>query len=145
MNYTHIPTVLNSRIGSVKQNMSLFQSCSSSLDDSTSLRALLKRLRSSVCSCLCLFCSPHCQILFFFSRECVVLSVSVSLPLCVCSLSANSVLTSRRVDPLTVIPLPNLRGVSGELAALSANRFTQMGSSQKPPNPPATVNMESII
>lgn len=73
------------------------------------------------CVCVCSslsFLRSHCQILIFFFFSwgvCGPICVSMFPSLCVflsLSLSVYSALTSRRVDPLTVIPLPNLRGVS---------------------------------
>lgn len=78
---------------------------------------ILKCLCVCVCSSLSFFRS-HCQILIFFFFSwgvCGPICVSMFPSLCVflsLSLSVYSALTSRRVDPLTVIPLPNLRGVS---------------------------------
>lgn len=69
-----------------------------------------------VCVAVCVCCSLSlCQNRLFvcFFPGSVWSCLWVCSCLCVCSLSVNSVLTSRRVDPLTVIPLPNLRGVSG--------------------------------
>lgn len=52
----------------------------------------------------------QCQVLIL--SQCSYLREHIPAFVCVPSLSVYSVLTSRRVDPLTVIPLPNLRGIS---------------------------------
>lgn len=69
----------------------------------------LKCLHPSVRFCLCLSCSPLTARFLFFPGS-VWSCLCERVPVFVC---VPSVLTSRRVDPLTVIPLPNLRGVSG--------------------------------
>lgn len=74
------------------------------------------------CVCVCVFLPlffplslPDPDFFFFSWGVCGPICVSMFPSLCVflsLSLSVYSALTSRRVDPLTVIPLPNLRGVS---------------------------------